>query len=95
MARLIPFGRPVRRWHEARVSEPEAVELGFFHLAELPSSERTRGVPTPEYLLQQFTRFAVMPAGFRCFDRQCNGAIRLAIREVQLGQRPRSLGIGP
>jgi hypothetical protein len=32
------------------VSEPEAVELGFLNLEELPNSERTWGVSIPEYL---------------------------------------------
>ena len=53
MDRLIPVASPVCRWHEARVSEPEAVELGFLHLEELPSSERTWGVPIPEYLAKR------------------------------------------
>jgi hypothetical protein len=51
--RLIAVGSPICRWHEARVSKPEAVELGLLHLEELPSSERTWGVPIPEYLAKR------------------------------------------
>jgi hypothetical protein len=56
MDRLLPAGSRVCRWHEARVNELEAVELGFLRLEEPPSPERTWGVPIPEYLAKRAER---------------------------------------